>query len=175
MNISRVGAGRLVPFDSDRRPSHFTKLLDTCIHQLDTERLRLLVESRDLTDLLSIPSGLLQGDTTRPSACNIQRMQAVVPTATPGSADLARYRFVQGEIEAGLVFAAGAIEYQWTNPRRAETLRADAEDCFLEALKLVRQGDVVGECPFELELMLLELQQRLDLLREAERVSSTAA
>jgi hypothetical protein len=96
-----------------------------------------------------------------------------MPTLILGSAEIARKRFVQGEIEAGLEFAANAIEYQSTNLTRAETFRADAKDCYATAIDLIRQAGSMQGWP--LETMLDELQRRLDLLRSTKLVSSVAA
>jgi hypothetical protein len=98
-----------------------------------------------------------------------------MPSPILGSVELARNRFVLGEIEAGLVFAANAIEYQRINPTRAETCRADAQDCYATAINLIRQAGSMQGWPQELESMLDELQQRLDLLRGTMLVSSAAA
>jgi hypothetical protein len=98
-----------------------------------------------------------------------------MPIPILGSAELARKRFVQGEIEAGLVFAANAIEYQRTNSTRAETFRADAQDCYWTAISIIRQDGSMQGWPLELETMLDELQRRLDLLRSTRLVSSAAA
>jgi len=92
-----------------------------------------------------------------------------------GSAELARNRFVQGEIEAGLIFAANAIEYQRTDPTRAETFRADAKDCYATAIDLIRQAGSMQGWPQELDAMLDELQRRLGLFRGTKLVSSAAA
>lgn len=92
-----------------------------------------------------------------------------------GTAEIARNRFVHGEIEAGLVFAANAIEYQYKNPTRSETCRADAEDCYATAISLIRHAGSTEDQPHELKTMLDELQRRLDLLRGTRRSSSVAA
>lgn len=97
---------------------------------------------------------------------------------TLGTAEIGRNRFlsVQGEIEAGIVFAAAAIEYQRSNPTRAETCRAEAEDCYATAINILQAG--LTEDRFqELETSLYELQRRLELLRgkKAKVLSSAAA
>src|SRR5579863_3892516 len=91
------------------------------------------------------------------------------------ASEIARNRFVQGEIEAGLVFAAAAVEYQHSSPMRAATFRADAQDCYATAINLIRQAGSIQGWPQELETMLDELQGRLDLLNGTKLGSSVAA
>jgi hypothetical protein len=98
-----------------------------------------------------------------------------MPTLILGSAELARNRFVLGEIEAGLVFAANAVEYQRTDPTRAETFRADAKDCYATAIDLIRQSGSMQGWPQELDTMMDEFQRRLRMLRATKLVSSAAA
>jgi hypothetical protein len=100
---------------------------------------------------------------------------AAMPILILEPADIARYKFVRGEIEAGLVFAANGIEDQGTDPMKAATFRADAQDCYSTASKLIRQAGSMHGWPQELETMLDELQRRLDLLRGTTLVSTVAA
>jgi len=97
-----------------------------------------------------------------------------MPIPIHGSAEIARNRFIQGEIEAGLVFAANAIEYQRSNPILAAPFLANAQDCYSTAINLMGQAGSIQVWPQELETMLAELQRRLDLLRGT-MVSSVAA
>jgi hypothetical protein len=108
-------------------------------------------------------------------ACIMLHEGAEMPILILEPADIARYKFVKGEIEAGLVFAANAIEYQGTNPTRAAAFRADAQDCYATAINLLRQAGSIQGWPQELEIMLDELQRRLGLLRSTKLVSSVAA
>ncbi|HTS28005.1 MAG TPA: hypothetical protein VMH81_19160 [Bryobacteraceae bacterium] len=99
-----------------------------------------------------------------------------MPSQILGSAEIARNRFILGEIEAGLVFAAAAIEFQHSNPTRCATCHADAQDCYATAIDLMRQGGSMrGGWPLEIEEMLQELQRRLGVLRGTKLVSSAAA
>ena len=91
------------------------------------------------------------------------------------TAEIARSRFVQGEIEAGLVFADAAIEFQYSKPTRSAACCADAEDCHATAINLIRQAGSTQPWPLELETMLVELQRRLDLLHGSKMVTSAAA
>jgi hypothetical protein len=56
--------------------------------------------------------------------------QAVYPNT-------AKFDELMAEIEAGLVYAASAIEYQWEVPARAEACRADAQDLYQSALRML--------------------------------------
>ena len=49
----------------------------------------------------------------------------------------ANFDKLMAEIEAGLVFAAAAIEYQWEVPSRAEACREDAQDIYRSALRML--------------------------------------
>ncbi len=91
------------------------------------------------------------------------------------AAEAARNRFVKGELEAGLVYAANAIEYQRTNPMRAAAFRADAQDCYAVATRLLRESGSIQGWPPELGAMLDELQGRLETYRHAKLVLSAAA
>jgi hypothetical protein len=82
---------------------------------------------------------------------------------------------VQGEIEAGLVFAAAAIEYQHSNPARSKTCRADAEEFYAKAIELLRQDGSQRDHPQELATMLDELRHRLDVIRPAKLRTFAAA
>jgi hypothetical protein len=96
---------------------------------------------------------------------------------SPGTAELERRSFlsVRAEVEAGIVFAAAAIEYQRSNPTRSKTCRAEAEDCYATAINRTLLGELPEDQLHELETMLVELRRRLELLRSAELPSAAAA
>lgn len=96
-------------------------------------------------------------------------------TTVVDAAELARNRFVEGELEAGIVFAANAIEYWHINPNRAVTFRADAQDCYETAVNIICQTGSMQVWPVEVGTMLDELRRRLDLLRGMKVVFSAAA
>jgi hypothetical protein len=98
-----------------------------------------------------------------------------MPIPILGSAEIARNRFIQGEIEAGLVFAANAIEYQRRNPTLAAPFLANAQDCYSTAINLMGDTWSMQGWPLELETMLDELRRRLDLFHGRKLVSSAAA
>ena len=93
----------------------------------------------------------------------------------PARIETNRLDGVQAEVEAGLVFAAAAIEYQTTHPARAETCRAEAEDCKATALDLIREAGFTQDELYELNPILNQLQERLSRLRLMKAPSSAAA
>ena len=95
-----------------------------------------------------------------------------MPTTILQSAELARNRFVKGEIAAGIAFARNAMEEQQTSPAMAATFEADARDCYETAIKLLSQAESM---PLELNAMLDELKERLDFLQSMMMVLSAAA
>ena len=98
-----------------------------------------------------------------------------MPTAILQTAELARTRFVKGEIEAGIVFADNAIEYWDSNPSRALSFRADAQDCYETASLLIQQAGPSHRWPQELGAMMDDLKGRLDVLRRTQLIASVAA
>ena len=72
---------------------------------------------------------------------------------------------IKGDIEAGLAFAAAAIEYQWENPPRAKACRGDAEGCYGHAFNLLAHGSFSEAELVELTAMLDELLEWIDLSR----------
>jgi hypothetical protein len=95
-------------------------------------------------------------------------------TTAIDASEIARIRFVKGELEAGLVFAANAIAYHDRDPEAAKTFGDDAEDCYATALKLLRQPKMINGWTLELEAMLDELRVRLANIRATKYVSAAA-
>ncbi len=81
---------------------------------------------------------------------------------------------MQGEIEAGLVFSAAAIEHEQGDPGNAETCRAEAEDCFRTALALIRQFGLMPDRIRELQPTLNMLEERLNGLGHTRPKSAAA-
>jgi hypothetical protein len=86
-----------------------------------------------------------------------------------------RFEYLHGEIEAGFVFAAAAVEYQATDPEAALTCRTEAEDCYSTSLKTTRQSGLTSEQRQRLEAMLQELRATLDRIVAVKRSPSAAA
>ncbi len=86
-----------------------------------------------------------------------------------------RFEFLQGEIEAGFVFAAAAVEYQSTDPAAALTCRSEAEDCYSTSLKTTRQSGLTNDQRQRVEAMLQELRATLDRLQAVKHPPSAAA
>ncbi len=95
-------------------------------------------------------------------------------TTTIDATEVARNKFVKGELEAGLVYAANASEYQDTDPATAAVFLADAEDCYATALKLLRQSRTIHGSTMELEVLLDELRGRLAISRATRFVTAAA-
>ncbi len=82
---------------------------------------------------------------------------------------------VRGEIEAGLVFAAGAIEFARTSLARALTCRFDAEECYGRAVAIMRQLEIPADQLGGLEILMTQLRERLDVVRNVTLPPSEAA
>ena len=74
--------------------------------------------------------------------------------------------FSLGEIEAGFVFAAAADECMLHDSVMAEACRADAEQCYSAAKKLLRDCEVAAGQQHYLKLRLDQLRQQLDRLAD---------
>lgn len=85
--------------------------------------------------------------------------------AGPKKIERNKFEFLQGEIEAGFVFAA-AVEHQIADPATAMTCRAEAEDCYATALKTTRQVGLTNDQRQQLESMLQRLRKVLDGLSQ---------
>ena len=72
--------------------------------------------------------------------------------------------FSLGEIEAGFVFAAAAAEYRPHDTVTAQACRADAEQCYSAAMKLLRDCEVPAGQQHYLKLRLDQLRKQLDRL-----------
>ena len=72
--------------------------------------------------------------------------------------------FSLGEIEAGFVFAAAAAECSLHDSVTAQACRADAEQCYSDAMRLLRHCEVPAGQQRYLRLRLDQLRQQLDRL-----------
>src|SRR6266568_4850826 len=83
--------------------------------------------------------------------------------------------FLEGEIEAGFVFAAAAEEYWNCDGARARACYADALGCYSTAVSSIGKARLTDNERQMLSSLLSELRRRLDLLRENKLLPSAAA
>src|SRR4030095_79325 len=69
-----------------------------------------------------------------------------------------------GEIDVGFVFAAAAAECRLHDSVTAQACRADAEQCYSAAMKLLRDCKVPAGQQHYLKLRLDQLRKQLDRL-----------
>lgn len=94
--------------------------------------------------------------------------QAVTP-------DNAVFDELMAEIEAGLVYAASAIEYQWEVPARADACRADAQDFYKSALRMLEGQKFDARQMEEINANLRSLEQWIGQSKPAGRTPPIAA
>jgi len=78
--------------------------------------------------------------------------QAVYP-------NIAKFDELMAEIEAGLIYAASAIEYQWEVPARAEACRVDAQELYQSALRMLEVQKFDSRQMEEINANLRSLEQ----------------
>ena len=83
--------------------------------------------------------------------------------------------FLEGEIEAGFVFAAAAEEYWNSDRSRARACYSDALECYSTAVTSIGKAGLTDNKRQMLASLLNELRRRLDLLRENKLPPSAAA